>query len=70
LCDRYVRGVDNLATLKLLVGAVRAVDTAVAFDVWTADQDAEFGLIKSITGTQPSTNHRKSLPSLMTSHGV
>ena len=53
LCDRYVRGPDNLVTLKLLVAAFRAVDASVAFDVWTEDQEADFGQIKSITGTQP-----------------
>lgn len=54
LCDRYVRGLNNLATLKLLVDSVRAVDKSVAFDVWTGEQDADFGQIRSITGTQPS----------------
>ena len=53
LCDRYVRGAENLATLKLLVGAVREVDASVGFDVWTGDQDADFREIKRITGTQP-----------------
>lgn len=53
LCDRYVRGVDNLTTLKLLVDAVRAVEASVGFDVWTDDHEADFGQIKGITGAQP-----------------
>ena len=53
LCDRYVRGAENLATLQLLVQAVRAVAPAVVFEVWTADDDADFKRIQTITGTAP-----------------
>jgi hypothetical protein len=53
LCDRYVRGDDNLATLKILFQAVRAVGPACAFEVWTGDEDADFKQLRSITGTAP-----------------
>ncbi len=53
LCDRYVRGTENLATLQLLVHAVRAVAPAAVFDVWTADDDADFKRIQAITGAAP-----------------
>jgi hypothetical protein len=55
LCDRYVRGADNLATLRLLVDAVRAVDDTVEFEVWTGDQKSDFKQIRDITGSQPRT---------------
>lgn len=51
LCDRYVRGLDNLATLKLLVQALRAASTSVTFEVWTGEEEADFKQLQSITGT-------------------
>lgn len=53
LCDRYVRGDDNLDALKLLVAALRAAAPNVAVDVWTGDEEADFKKVQAITGTAP-----------------
>ncbi|MCK6475935.1 MAG: hypothetical protein L6Q35_03780 [Phycisphaerales bacterium] len=53
LCDRYVRGDDNLSTLKLLVSALRAAAPNVTVDVWTSDEEADFKTIQAITNTSP-----------------
>lgn len=53
LCDRYVRGDDNLATLKLLLQAVRATAPSAVVEVWTGDDDNDFKRIQGITGTPP-----------------
>lgn len=53
LCDRYVRGDDNLDALKLLVAALRAAAPNVAVDVWTGDEEADFKGIQAITGVAP-----------------
>ncbi len=53
LCDRYVRGDDNLEALKLLVVALRASTPNVAIDVWTSDEEADFQRIQAITGSLP-----------------
>jgi hypothetical protein len=53
LCDRYVRGDDNLDTLTLLVAALRLVAPNVAVDVWTSDEEADFKKIQSLTGEAP-----------------
>ena len=53
LCDRYVRGDDNLDALSLLVSALRAAASSVAVDVWTGEEEADFKKIQAITGTNP-----------------
>lgn len=53
LCDRYVRGDENIGTLGLLVAAFRALAPNVAVEVWTEDEGADFKLIEAITGTPP-----------------
>ncbi len=53
LCDRYVRGDDNLDALTLLVAALRAADANVALDVWTGDEEADFKKVQTITGVAP-----------------
>lgn len=53
LCDRYVRGDDNLDALKLLVAALRAATPNVAVDVWTGDEEADFKKVQTITGVAP-----------------
>ncbi len=53
LCDRYVRGNDNLATLKLLVQAVREIEPSVGIEVWTGDEKADLKRIQALTGTSP-----------------
>lgn len=55
LCDRYVRGAENLVSLKLLVQALRQASPAVVVEVWTAAEDAELKLILGITGQRPRT---------------
>jgi len=50
LCDRFVRGDQNLETLKLLVEAMREAAPNVAMDVWTGDEEADFKKIRTITG--------------------
>lgn len=54
LCDRYVRGADNLASLRLLVQALRQLSPST-LDVWTDPDDAELKQIQSIIGQQPRT---------------
>lgn len=53
LADRYVRGAENLHSLKLLVGALRASAPNAVIDVWTDDAEADFKKVQSITGTAP-----------------
>lgn len=53
LCDRYVRGDDNLDALKLLVAALRATAPNIAVDVWTGHEEADFKKIHTITGACP-----------------
>ena len=53
LCDRYVRGDDNLDALRLLVVALRAAAPNVAVDVWTGDEEADFKKVQAITGAFP-----------------
>lgn len=53
LCDRYVRGDDNLDALKLLVAALRAAAPNVPVDLWTGDEEGEFKKIQAITGAPP-----------------
>lgn len=53
LCDRYVRGDDNLDALKLLVAALRATAPNVVVDVWTGDEEADFKKVQAITGVAP-----------------
>lgn len=53
LADRYVRGSENLNSLKLLVGALRASAPNVVIDVWTDEAETDFKRVQSITGTAP-----------------
>lgn len=53
LCDRYVRGNDNLAALKLFVEAIRAVGASARVEVWTGEEEADFRQIQALTGTAP-----------------
>ena len=51
LCDRYVRGAENLDTLRLFVEAVRMVEPSASVEVWTGDEGADFKLVQAHTGT-------------------
>lgn len=65
LCDRYVRGDDNLDALRLLVEALRAATPNVGVDVWTGDEEADFKQIQAITGAAPRSQREvfgRSLP--------
>lgn len=53
LCDRYVRGAENLASLKLMVQAVRQFNPSALIDVWTDDEGADFKQIHALTGSPP-----------------
>jgi hypothetical protein len=53
LCDRYVRGSENIASLKLFAEAVRRLSPAVQIHVWTGDEEADFKQIQAITGAAP-----------------
>lgn len=53
LCDRYVRGDENLDALKLLVAALRTTAPTVVVDVWTATEEADPKKIQAITGSAP-----------------
>lgn len=50
LCDRYVRGDDNLDALKLLVAALRVAAPTVSVEVWTGEEEADMKRIQAITG--------------------
>jgi hypothetical protein len=55
LCDRYVRGTQNLVCLRLLVQALNQFGPAV-LDVWTEPDNTELlKQIQGITGRQPRT---------------
>lgn len=58
LCDRYVRGVDNLASLEILVRSLRATNDAVQFEVWTGEEETDFKQIQTLTG-QPTRSYRE-----------
>ncbi|TNE90344.1 MAG: hypothetical protein EP330_08490 [Deltaproteobacteria bacterium] len=53
LCDRYVRGDDNLQSLGLLIDSVRAIAPSVGVEVWTGDEEADFKKVQALTGTSP-----------------
>jgi hypothetical protein len=53
LCDRYVRGDENLDMLRLLVAALRATSPGLGVEVWTGDEDADYKKIREITGSAP-----------------
>jgi hypothetical protein len=55
LCDRYVVGHENLASLRLFVSAVRACAANAVVDVWTGANDAELKEVKAATGGQVRT---------------
>ncbi len=55
LCDRYVRGEQNLETLKLLVAALRVSGPDLAMEVWTLDEPADLKKVQAITGTPPKS---------------
>jgi hypothetical protein len=58
LCDRYVRGTDNVGTLKLLVQTVRALEPSAGIEVWTGEEEADFKQIQGITGS-PTRGYRQ-----------
>lgn len=53
LCDRYVRGAENMVSLNLLVQSVRQSAPAVLVDVWTDDEGTDFKQIRALTGSAP-----------------
>lgn len=57
LCDRYVRGKDNLTMLRLLVESLRGCHPNIRIDVWTDEAEADFQQIQSITGRLPRAYH-------------
>lgn len=56
LCDRYVRGDDNLTALQLLVTTLREVSPGVQLAVWT-EEDPSFQKIQAVTGV-PARSYR------------
>lgn len=53
LCDRYVRGPGNLASLELLVRTLRVDRPHLSIEVWTGEQDADIEMIRSLVGQPP-----------------
>jgi len=53
LCDRYVRGDDNLESLKILVESIRLSMPRCVVEVWTEDGEADFQAVRNIIGTAP-----------------
>ncbi len=58
LCDRYVRGDDNLKMLQIFVAALRASSPKVVVDVWTEVDGDEKKKIQAITGA-PVRSYRE-----------
>lgn len=53
LCDRYVRGAENLVSLHLFVQSLRLSNPAVLVEVWTDEEGADFKQIRALTGSAP-----------------
>jgi len=53
LCDKYVKGDENLESLALLVRALRSCQPSVAIDIWTSEEDSDFNKIAITTGSRP-----------------
>lgn len=53
LCDRYVRGAENLARLNLLNETLRTRFPNAVLEIWTVADNKNFEKIKSITGRSP-----------------
>lgn len=53
LCDRYVRGAENLVSLKLMVQAIHLLNPSALIDVWTDEEGADFKQIRALTGSTP-----------------
>lgn len=53
LCDRYVRGRQNLIALGLFVDALRAAAPGARLGVWTRANGADFDRIRALTSRAP-----------------
>jgi hypothetical protein len=53
LCERYVRGEENLGMLTLLVATLRASAPRVSVEVWTGEEESDVKRLQAITGTTP-----------------
>lgn len=60
LCDRYVRGQQNLAVLRLLCETISTMTSGAKLEVVTdrATDERQFGAIRSIIGADPRTYHQ------------
>jgi len=60
LCDRYVRGQQNLVALRLLCETISAVTSGTKLEVVTdrTPGDRQSGAIRSIIGADPRTYHQ------------
>ena len=50
LCDRYVRGADNLSMLQVFVDALKAIHPAVVVEVWSGEEEFDAKLVHKIAG--------------------
>lgn len=50
LCDRYVRGADNLAMLQVFVDALRAFCPAATVEVWSGEEEFDVKVVHKIAG--------------------
>lgn len=55
LCDRYVRGPENLASLRLLIQAVRQLNPASLIEIWTEEEKADLKQLRALSGSAPRT---------------
>jgi hypothetical protein len=53
VCDRHVKGADNMDSLNRLAEALRAVAQEVVIDVWTIAEPEDIKRIQSIVRTKP-----------------
>jgi hypothetical protein len=51
LCDRYVRGDENLDTLRILIASLRSISPGVTVEIWTGEEETDMKKIQALTGT-------------------
>lgn len=53
LCDRYVRGENNLRNLKNLVATLGNFSNTANLHIWTGNEETDFSALQKITQTTP-----------------
>ena len=53
LCDRYVRGQQNLVALRLFIEALKVSAPRAQLEVWTRDDGGNLEQLEALTGCRP-----------------